>query len=228
MRNNKVALHFGAVVRCVDGECGELRRVIVDSSTMATTHLVVEPRNGRHRGTLVPIALVDAFTPRDVRLGCTLASFDALDDAQDTEVRPEARFDWEDQRAQASPIGFLGHLGPRVLDADGLGTGRTPTIPTARTAAQIPDAEGEVWRGQPAHASDGPIGHALGVVLGPRARVTHVLLGEGHLRGKKEVAVPVGAVRFVVDDGVYLDLTRRQVGELPPAEPARTPGVPSA
>jgi len=47
-------------------------------------------------------------------------------------------------------------------------------------------------------------------------RVTHVLLREGHLWGRKEVAIPVSAVAKV-DHGIWLNLTKKQVEDLPPA-----------
>ena len=48
-------------------------------------------------------------------------------------------------------------------------------------------------------------------------RVTHVLLQEGHLWGRKEVAIPASAVTRV-DEGIRLNLTKQQVEDLPPAD----------
>jgi hypothetical protein len=42
-----------------------------------------------------------------------------------------------------------------------------------------------------------------------------VLLQEGHLWGRKEVAIPIGAVAGT-DDGIRLKITKEQVAELPP------------
>lgn len=215
---SNVAFSIRSVVNCEDGKCGELRRVVIDSSKHLITHLVVEPEHRKNKGQLVPMELVEAISAQEIRLRCTLAQFEALDDEEETDVRREARFDWEDKRAQALPVGFFRYLGPRVLDSDGLGTGLMPTGPLGLTEENIPDAEGEVWRGQHVHASDGPIGHVQGLVIDSRDQVTHVLLGEGHLWGKKEVAIPISAVKFVVDDGVYLNLTKREVGNLPPVD----------
>jgi uncharacterized protein YrrD len=76
-----------------------------------------------------------------------------------------------------------------------------------------------VRRGEHVHASDGAIGHIQGLVIDPSDHhVTHVLLQEGHLWGKKEVAIPIGAVEEVAEDGVRLGLSREQVRELPPVE----------
>jgi len=52
---------------------------------------------------------------------------------------------------------------------------------------------------------------------GPGGKVTRVLLQEGHLRGRKEVAIPVSAVTKV-ENGIWLNLTKKQVEDLPPAD----------
>ena len=46
-------------------------------------------------------------------------------------------------------------------------------------------------------------------------KVTHVLLQEGHMWGRKEVAIPVSAVASV-DAGIRLNITKQQVEDLPP------------
>ena len=46
-------------------------------------------------------------------------------------------------------------------------------------------------------------------------KVTDILLEEGHLWGRKQVAIPVSAVASV-EDGIRLNITKRQVGDLPP------------
>ena len=72
-------------------------------------------------------------------------------------------------------------------------------------------------RGEPVHALDGEIGRVEGVRVDPGDhRVTHVLLAEGHLWGRKEVAIPASAVTKV-ENGIWLNLTKKQVEDLPPA-----------
>jgi hypothetical protein len=46
-------------------------------------------------------------------------------------------------------------------------------------------------------------------------RVTHILLQEGHLWGKREVAIPWGSVTSL-DGGVHLSLTSEAIKGLPP------------
>ena len=66
------------------------------------------------------------------------------------------------------------------------------------------------------HAVDGEIGQVAGFVVNRDDHaITHVLLKEGHLWGRKEVAIPVGAIVSVAD-GIQLNITRKQVEDLPP------------
>ncbi len=46
--------------------------------------------------------------------------------------------------------------------------------------------------------------------------MTHILLEEGHLWGRKEVSIPISAVTGT-DGGIRLGMTKKQVEELPPA-----------
>ena len=46
-------------------------------------------------------------------------------------------------------------------------------------------------------------------------RVSHVLLAEGHLWGRKEVAIPISAV-VDVQDGIKLQISKKEVADLPP------------
>jgi len=76
----------------------------------------------------------------------------------------------------------------------------------------------EVRCGEHVHAADGHIGRVQGLVIDPDSHhVTHVLLQEGHLWGRKEVAIPISAVTGV-DDGIRLNITKQQVQDLPPVD----------
>jgi sporulation protein YlmC with PRC-barrel domain len=76
----------------------------------------------------------------------------------------------------------------------------------------------EVRRGEHVHATDGEIGLVQGLVIDRRSHhVTHVLLQEGHLWGRKEVAIPISAVTGA-GDGIRLNITKQQVRDLPPMD----------
>jgi hypothetical protein len=114
-------------------------------------------------------------------------------------------------------------LVPVRLAAVGTGFG-AGTAPQRIKSDRIPAGKVEVRRGEPVHATDGPVGKVRGLAVLTRGRrVTHVLLDEGHLWGKRRVAIPIGAVADF-SDGVRLSLTRDEVRDLPRTTslPART------
>ena len=64
----------------------------------------------------------------------------------------------------------------------------------------LPVGEIGIRKGQQVHATDGEIGRVQGLVIDRATHhVTHVLLQEGHLWGKKEVAIPIGAVKGIAE-----------------------------
>ena len=198
---------IGADASCTDGVCGEVSRVVVDPVARAVTHLVVEPKHRLGPGRLVPLDLVDATTG-EIRLRCSMAEFEKLDPAEETQFLP------------GTP-GYPGYDPEQVLSSPyyGMGMGiEGGYVPQAVTYDTVPLDEVEVRRGEHVHATDGHIGRVQGLVIDPGSHhVTHVLLQEGHLWGRKEVAIPISAVTGV-DDGIRLNITKQQVQDLPPVD----------
>jgi sporulation protein YlmC with PRC-barrel domain len=212
---------IGSEVKCSDGVCGELTRVVVDPVARSLTHLVVEPANRQAIGRLVPVELVDS-TAAVIRLRCTTTEFEALEDAEETRFLTGARGDWGYGQGQLlfQPLYGLGMGGMGVggTGMGGIGMGGVGAGPQAVTYDRIPLGEVEVRRGEHVHATDGPIGQVQGLVIDPSDHhVTHVLLDEGHLWGKKRVAIPISAVKEV-KDGVRLTFAKDQVRDLPPVD----------
>jgi hypothetical protein len=204
---------IGAEARCADGVCGEVTRVVVDPVGRVLTHLVVEPRHRRGLARLVPLDLVDATTD-GVDLKCTVAAFEQLDPAEETQfVLGDGGYGgYDPEQVLSWPYYGLG-IGMGVGMGLGLGNVGQPVV-----ADTVPLGEVEVRRGEPVHATDGDIGRVQGLVINPADHgVTHVLLQEGHLWGRKEVAIPIGAVSGVAD-GIQLSITKQQVQDLPPVD----------
>jgi sporulation protein YlmC with PRC-barrel domain len=186
---------IGAEASCVDGSCGEVSRIIVDPATETVTHLVIEPKHRRELARLVPVDLVDAAAG-DIRLRCTLAEFDKLDAAE--ELAPVENV--------LGGLGVGGMMPPMGI----------PATVTTVVYETVPVGETDVGPGERVHAIDGEIGRVLGFLVDPDDhRMTHVLLQEGHLWGRKKVAIPVSAVTGV-ENGIRLNLTKEQVEGLPP------------
>ena len=102
--------------------------------------------------------------------------------------------------------------------------GADPSLAAASgimTRDTLPPGEVGVRRGERVHATDGEIGKVEGLVVDPAGgHVTHVLLQEGHLWGRKEVAIPIDAVTRI-DDGITVSLTKRQIEDLPAIDLAK-------
>jgi sporulation protein YlmC with PRC-barrel domain len=91
--------------------------------------------------------------------------------------------------------------------------------PQEVTVDSVPSGEVDVRRELTVCATDGEIGQVQGLVVEPGGhQVTHLLLQEGHLWGRKEVAIPIGAVTKIGTLLVHLSLTKHQVKDLPPVD----------
>jgi hypothetical protein len=212
---------IGDRASCSDGHCGEVRRLIIDPAADVVTHLVIQPGHRKEAARLVPAHLVEV-RDGEVRLRCTRAEFDKLDPAEERHLA-----DADDQyvgdgglvgtalvygpgNEQYAPIGVGG-----LVD---VGPAPMPRRPRTIIEDVVPLGEDQVRPGDSVHAVDGEIGRVHGFLVNPDDdRVTHVLLQEGHLWGRKEVAIPIAAVTRL-DEGIRLNLTKKQVEDLPPAD----------
>jgi hypothetical protein len=201
---------IGSEVVCSDGVCGALRRVVVNPVARALTHLVVEPRFHVGTGHLVPINLVESAA-HEIRLRCSTAVFHALEKAEEKHLLPGASGHWGYAQGDIMSLPYYTRGMGSVTPIGGLGIGAR-----IATRHRVPDGEVEVRRGEHVHATDGAIGQIHGFVIDPTEHhVTHILLDEGHMWGKKTVAIPVDAVKDI-DAGLWLTLSKREVGDLPP------------
>ena len=212
-RTETTEVVIGIDAICSDGVCGEVTRVVVDPVAGTITHLVVEPKHRQGLGQLVPLDLVDA-TPEQVHLHCTTAEFGQLDAAEETQFLPGSGAYRGYGQGQTFSWPYYG-LGGGMGLAGGVGVSG---IPQAITLETLPLGEVAVRRGEHVHATDGDIGRVQGLVIDARNHhVTHVLLQEGHLWGRKEVAIPINAVTGV-DEGIRLNITKQEVQDLPPVD----------
>jgi sporulation protein YlmC with PRC-barrel domain len=203
---------IGAEASASDGVCGEVSRLVMDPVALTVTHLVIEPKHRRESGRLVPVHLVDTTTGQ-IRLRCTTAEFDKLDPAE--EIDQVEGLDYGGGYGQAEAVQGYGGMGGIGATGMGIGMGVGHNTPVV-VQDVVPLGEVDVQRGESVHALDGEIGKVKGFLVDPDDnRVTHVLLQEGHLWGRKEVSIPISAVTGV-DAGIRLNITKKQVEDLPP------------
>ncbi len=198
---------IGTEVTCDDGVLGELKRVVVDPIARTITHLVVEPPHRRGTGHLVPVGLVSSASEREIRLRCTESEFSALEEAEEIRFIPGASGAWDYPRSQMHTLPYYTLSGGMGM---GMGAGPHEVISELTPAGDV-----DVRRGESVEATDGEIGRVQGLVVDPGDHsVTHFLLEEGHMWGKKRVAIPITAVTGV-DGGVRLRLSKREIEDLP-------------
>jgi hypothetical protein len=211
---------LGARASCTDGFCGVVKRTIWDPAARTITHLVIEPGHHHHTGgRLVPVHLAEEAAG-EIRLQCTLEEFGRLDPAE--EIDPLAA-DYGGGFGQAGAVQGYGNVGGMGVggSVSGMGIGgslghHAPVL----VNHSVPLGDTEVSQHDDVRATDGAIGQIEGFVVDPADhKVTHILLKEGHFWGHKQVAIPVSAVASV-DDGVKLNITKKQVEELPPLDRA--------
>jgi hypothetical protein len=80
----------------------------------------------------------------------------------------------------------------------------------------VPAGEVAIHPGTHVQATDGRVGIVEELIVAPAAeQVTHFVLEEGHLWGKKDVTIPLSAIDRVEGDTVYLNLDKAAIKELP-------------
>jgi hypothetical protein len=144
-----------------------------------------------------------ASCPDEIRLRCTLDEFGQLDPADETEL----------VGGGYGGVGSMGMGGSVSGMSTGLCLGSSTPLVVEHA---VPLGEIGVERHESVHAVDGHTGQVEGFVVDPAdQKLIHILLKEGHLWGRRQVAIPVSAVASV-DAGIRLNITKQQVEDLPP------------
>ena len=210
-------LEIGNRVRCTDGVYGELEDIVIDPLEKRVTHLVVQPERGEGGARLVPIQLAKGRDDgqREIELECT------LDEAHGFESVREAAYLRLDENAVEDPdwdVGVTDVLAMPYYYA-GVGVGPYPGELTSHAAIyydRVPKGKVEVRRASAVISADGhSLGEVDGFVVDADEHITHFVLERGHLWGRKEVTIPIGAVARVESDAVHVALSKDEVGALP-------------
>jgi sporulation protein YlmC with PRC-barrel domain len=210
-----VRLELGKPVRCSDDDFGTLADVVIDPSTKRITHLVVDPRHEEVAGArLVPVELAQSGgnDSNSISLNCTVAEAAKLPDVHEFAYLRLGEFPLEDPDWD---VGVQDVLATPYYEATGFGSaGEMPTN-VGVTYDRIPKGEVEIRRSSPVFSGDQHhLGHVDGFVV-EEDHVTHLVLERGHLWGRREVTIPIGAVSKVENDAVTLSLSKDEVGDLP-------------
>ena len=214
-------LELGSTVNCSDGPFGKLADIVVDPTKRRVTHLVVEPDGDHGKARLVPIELASAEDGEKsaIAVRCSVAEADQLELVEESAYlrlgeAPEVEPGWDlgVETVLAEPYYYYGTVG-------GLGYESGPSDYDPHVSLsydRIPKGEVEVRRASEVTSADGhQLGQVDGFLVGDDDAITHFVLEQGHLWGRREVTIPITAVARVLTDAVTLTLTKDEVGELP-------------
>lgn len=208
-------LEIGDRVRCTDGVYGELADIVIDPLEKRVTHLVAQPEQDEGQRRLVPIQLAKGRDDkqREIELECT------LDEAQGFESVHEAAYLRLGESPAEDPdwdIGVEDVLAMPYYAGGGVEAYPVELDSYVTMYDRVPKGEVEVRRASAVISADGhSLGEVDGFVVGADEHITHFVLERGHLWGRKEVTIPIGAVAMVESDTVHVALSKDEVGALP-------------
>ena len=207
-------LELGTPVRCTDDTFGELADVVIDPISRRLTHLVVRPHHQDGQARLVPIELAGGGDQGpEVLLGCTVDEMNKLEPVHEYAYlrlgeSPAEDPDWD--------VGIEDVLALPYYEADPLGPSPIYDTNVGMAYDRVPKGEVEIRRASAVASADGhDLGRVDGFLVDSEGQITHLILERGHLWGRREVTIPIGAVASVETDAVTLGLSKDDVGSLP-------------
>jgi hypothetical protein len=196
-------------VECTDGVCGRSVFLLINPVIDQVTNLVVKEDSSPNTEYIVPVDFVIETIADTIQLRCSKAELEKMDPFIKTTVIEKK-----------VPVTDLGYHGGSY----GWGSQQyympyvTPerTVKVSEEHMQIPPGELAVRRGTRVEATDGYVGHVDEFVVNPgNGHITHLVMREGHLWGKKDVIIPLSAMGDTREDTVFLKLDKHQIESLP-------------
>jgi sporulation protein YlmC with PRC-barrel domain len=207
-------LELGTPVRCTDGTFGELADVVIDPISRRLTHLVVRPGHEQGQARLVPVELAASRdNGSEVTLDCTVDEVTKLEPVHEYAYLRLGESPVEDPEWD---VGVEDVLALPYYEADPYGPSPIYDTNVGMAYDRVPKGEVEIRRASAVASVDGhDLGQVDGFVVDAEGQITHVILERGHLWGRREVTIPIGAVATVETDAVTLSLSKDEVGSLP-------------
>ena len=194
-----------AQVECTDGVFGRSVYVLIDPVADQVTHMVVREA-ASNTEYIVPVDFVVETIVGTIRLRCSKAKLKKMKPFIKTTFIEE-KVPYRNYGSEMYEIGAY-YYAPLV----------TPvmTMKVPEEHQQIPPGELAISRGTRVEAKDGYIGKVDEFLVNPKnGHISHLVMREGHLWGKKDVIIPLSAMGKTQKDTVYLKLDKHQIESLP-------------
>ncbi len=188
-------------VLCAGELCGHSTCLIINPVNTHVTHLVVIENTFPYIERLVPVRIILDFSLNVIQLRCNKAKL------SDMEPFKEADFISATRLESTLPYDMPYLVWP-YSPYEG--------APASLEHEHIRAGEVVIRRGIPVKAMDGQVGKVNDFLVDPKNDIiTHLVLREGHLWGKKDVTIPVSEIDRITDDAVYLKLGKEVIATLP-------------
>ena len=188
-------------VLCAGELCGRSTCLIVNPINERVTHLVVIENDFPYIERLVSVETILASSPNSIQLRCNKAKLSEMEPFEETD------FINAGQLESALPYDAPYLIWPYSMYR---------AAPMALEHERIPAGEVAIRRGTPVKAADGQAGKVDEFLVDPvNDVITHLVLREGHLWGKRDVTIPVSEIEKIAEDGVQLKLDKNALEKLP-------------
>ena len=202
---------LNAQVECTDGVYGRSAFVLIDPVVDQVTNLVVREDSSPNTEYIVPVDFVTETIDDTIRLRCSKAELEKMDPFIKTmfiEEKVPERYSMYGYGGYG--IGSLYYMPYAIPDK---------TVHETEEIQQVPQGELIVHRGTHVEATDGYVGKVDEFVVHPdTGRITHMVMREGHLWGKKDVIIPLSALAPMGDtheDTIFLKIAKHEIESLP-------------
>lgn len=206
-------LTLGMPVFTLDGQAGNLERVVADSENRAPSYLVV--RRGPPlfpRDIVVPVSLVTEVSAQGIRLNTTQ---DALSTFPDYELTIEKPL--EKPLTTPKEPSYTDRW-PGILPLPSIWRDQGKVRLRERN---VPERTVDLRRGMTVYSPEGEkLGEVAGLVAEAESKeASHLVLRRSHLFQDEQRLIPLDLVDFTIRDDVYLSIGEAQVMGLPPYRP---------
>jgi len=188
-------MHLNAHVECSDGRVGRLENIILNPKTERVTYLVVRGNDLQNKERLVPERLVKETSHDTVFLSISKKKFEEMKNFIQEEYIPS-------------------NVTLYMAEQAGWNTGTPASVFVEHEA--VPAGGLIVHKGAKVFATDGHAGKVDDFLVEKKTgRITHLILLEGHLWGKKDISVPITQIDRYEDGNIYLKIDKSDVETLP-------------
>jgi len=200
-RSKLMDIPINVEVLCAGKMCGRSTHLVINPVNEHVTHLVVAEKAFPNIEHLVPVDKILESTPNSIQLRCR------QEDLSKMEVFEKTDFIQEGQLEETLPYSDPYEVWPYAMYAE---------LPMPLEYEHIPAGEIAIHRGTTVRATDGQVGKVDEFLIDPKNdAITHLVLREGHLWGKKDVTIPVSEIDQITKDAVNLKLDKKAIESLP-------------